>query len=56
LGGDGSKASPGKAAVTKAGALAEARSWLRDHRDENGRQRFLHPYYWSGFVLIGDGR
>jgi CHAT domain-containing protein len=56
LGGDGSKASPGKGAVTKAGALAEARRWLRDHRDENGRQRFLHPYYWSGFVLIGDGR
>jgi len=35
-------------------ALREAKAWLRSYTDEHGRRPFGHPYYWSGFVLIGD--
>jgi CHAT domain-containing protein len=39
----------------KAGALSAAKRWLRDLEDPIGSRRFAHPYFWSGFVLIGDG-
>jgi len=40
--------------MTKADALREAKSWLRDYTDEYGEHPYEHPYYWSAFVLIGD--
>ncbi|MFC1573283.1 CHAT domain-containing protein, partial [Candidatus Eisenbacteria bacterium] len=39
--------------LPKAEALQEAKLWLREYQDEEGRRRFAHPYYWSAFVLIG---
>ncbi len=41
--------------MSKAEALREAKHWLRDYRDEDGNQPYRHPYYWSAFILIGDG-
>jgi CHAT domain-containing protein len=38
--------------MTKAAALAEAKQWLRNYRDKNGKRPFAHPVYWAGFVLI----
>jgi CHAT domain-containing protein/tetratricopeptide (TPR) repeat protein len=46
----------GRPALSKAQALQEAKRWLRDRRDTGGQRRFEHPYYWAGFVLMGDGR
>lgn len=40
--------------MTKAEALREAKSWLRTVKDDAGRRRFEHPYFWSAFVLVGD--
>ena len=40
--------------MTKAAALSEAKQWLRNYTDENGKKPFAHPIYWSGFVLLGD--
>jgi CHAT domain-containing protein len=40
--------------MSKAAALAEAKRWLRQYTDENGRRPFAHPVYWSGFILMGD--
>jgi len=40
---------------TKAEALREAKGWLRDYRDERGEQPYRHPYFWSAFIIIGDG-
>jgi CHAT domain-containing protein/tetratricopeptide (TPR) repeat protein len=40
--------------MTKAAALREAKRWLRGYTDEDGRQPYGHPYYWSAFILIGD--
>lgn len=34
-------------------ALAEAKRFLRDLPDEDGKRPFEHPAYWSGFVLMG---
>jgi CHAT domain-containing protein len=42
--------------MPKAEALREAKHWLRTYTDEDGRQPFRHPVYWSGFVLIGAPR
>jgi CHAT domain-containing protein len=39
--------------VTTAGALAAAQTAMA--RGEAGENR-RHPFYWAGFVLIGDGR
>ena len=41
--------------MSKAEALREAKFWLRDYVDDAGRTPYEHPYYWSAFVLIGDG-
>ncbi len=38
----------------KARALQEAKDWLRAYSTEAGERPFLHPAYWSGFVLIGN--
>jgi CHAT domain-containing protein len=40
--------------MTKAAALREAKRWLRGYTDEEGRQPYGHPYYWSAFILIGE--
>ena len=41
---------PGQRSVTNAGALQQAAlSVMR-------RPEYRHPFYWAGFVLIGDGR
>jgi CHAT domain-containing protein len=42
------------APISKVVALQEAKRWLRTYTDEQGRQPFAHPIYWSGFVLIGE--
>ena len=41
------------AAMSKAEALREAKRWLREYRTEDGGQPYEHPYFWSGFILIG---
>jgi CHAT domain-containing protein/tetratricopeptide (TPR) repeat protein len=41
--------------MSKAKALQEAKRWLRSHADPNGNRPFGDPYYWAGFVLIGEG-
>lgn len=40
--------------MTKSAALSEARRWLRNFTDDNGKKPFAHPVYWSGFILIGN--
>lgn len=40
--------------MPKAAALQEAKRWLRGYTDEQGREPFGHPYYWSAFILIGE--
>jgi CHAT domain-containing protein len=40
--------------MCKAGALREARCWLREYRDAAGRQPFANPVYWAVFTLVGD--
>jgi CHAT domain-containing protein len=42
--------------VSYSEALADAKRWVRNYRDEKGRHPFAHPIYWSGFVLIGDAK
>jgi CHAT domain-containing protein len=42
------------APLSKVEALQEAKRWLREWRDEAGRQLYAHPYYWAGFILIGE--
>jgi len=41
--------------MSKAGALQEAKAWLRDYTDEAGVKPYEHPHYWAAFVLIGRG-
>ncbi len=41
--------------MTKAEALQEAKYWLRDYTDDSGEHPYEHPYFWSAFMLIGDG-
>ena len=40
--------------MTKAAALREAKRWLRGYTDDQGREPYGHPYYWSAFILIGE--
>lgn len=40
---------------TPARALAEAKRDLRDLKDRDGNHPYEAPYYWAGFVLVGDG-
>ena len=42
--------------MPKAEALREAKRWLREYRAEGGERLYEHPYFWSGFILIGDAR
>jgi CHAT domain-containing protein/tetratricopeptide (TPR) repeat protein len=41
-------------AMTEVEALQEAKRWLREWKDERGKCPYQHPYYWAGFVLIGE--
>jgi CHAT domain-containing protein len=43
-----------KAGMSKAAALREAKIWLRNYSDSTGTRLYVHPYYWAGFVLLGD--
>ncbi len=45
---------PKRAVMTKAEALAEAKRWLREWRDADGARPFAHPFFWAGFILIGE--
>jgi CHAT domain-containing protein/Flp pilus assembly protein TadD len=42
------------APLPKVDALQEAKRWLREWKDERGGRPYQHPYYWAGFVLIGE--
>jgi CHAT domain-containing protein len=42
------------APLPKVEALQEAKHWLREWEDAGGERPYQHPYYWSGFVLIGE--
>jgi CHAT domain-containing protein/tetratricopeptide (TPR) repeat protein len=50
--GDGPRRRPARA---KAEALRVAKRWLREY-EIDGRRPYEHPYFWSGFVLIGNPR
>lgn len=39
--------------LPKPEALREAKHWLRTYTDAEGNRPFVHPVYWSAFVLIG---
>jgi CHAT domain-containing protein len=39
--------------MSKAEALQEAKKWLREYADDYGERPYEHPYFWSGFVLMG---
>ena len=39
--------------MPKALALGEAKKWVREYTDDNGKKIFEHPIYWAGFVLLG---
>jgi len=42
--------------ITKAEALRQAQlSLITDSNPENNDPRLKHPYYWSPFILIGNG-
>ncbi|MBN2071737.1 MAG: CHAT domain-containing protein [Candidatus Krumholzibacteriota bacterium] len=41
--------------MPKAEALTEAKNWLMNLEDEDGSRPYEHPFYWSAFILIGDG-
>ena len=41
--------------VVEARALTEAKRWLRTYTDPaEWEPPYAHPYYWAGFILIGD--
>ena len=41
--------------MRKAVALSEAKRWLRNYTDQaEWEPPYAHPYYWAGFILIGD--
>ena len=44
----------GDRSMTKREALQEAKKWLREYGDENGKHPYAHPFYWASFVLVGD--
>jgi CHAT domain-containing protein len=44
-----------RAGMGKAEALRQAQLDVRNYRDANGEQIYASPFYWSGFVLTGDG-
>jgi CHAT domain-containing protein len=46
--------SSGDSRPSKAEALQEAKAWLRKYETPDGRHPYSHPYYWAGFILLGD--
>lgn len=42
--------------LSRAAALRDAKQWLRSYRGEQGDHPYEHPYYWAGFILVGDPR
>ncbi|MDJ0520637.1 MAG: tetratricopeptide repeat protein [Planctomycetota bacterium] len=36
-----------------AAALRRAQAYVRDFKDESGKQKWKHPYYWAAWVLWG---
>lgn len=42
--------------MTKAEALNKAQRAMLGDAGAGGKRQFAHPYYWSGFVLIGNWR
>jgi CHAT domain-containing protein/tetratricopeptide (TPR) repeat protein len=45
---------PAGVAVSKSEALREAKRWLKSRRDRTGRQPYAHPFFWAGFVIMGN--
>ena len=39
--------------VNDAAALKKAQEYVRDHKDEDGKRHWKHPYYWAAWVLWG---
>jgi len=44
---------PQREGMSKAAALREAQTWMRNYVNGDGERPFAHPVYWSGFVLSG---
>jgi CHAT domain-containing protein/tetratricopeptide (TPR) repeat protein len=42
------------APMSKVEALREAKRWVREWQDGNGNRPYAHPFFWAGFILIGD--
>ncbi|MDJ0523705.1 MAG: CHAT domain-containing protein [Planctomycetota bacterium] len=42
-----------KKGLGAAAALKKAQEYVRDFKDENGKQPWKHPYYWAAWVLWG---
>lgn len=45
-----------RAPTTQAGGLAKAMALQRASREVLADARYRHPFYWAGFVVIGDAR
>ncbi|MHA1778493.1 MAG: tetratricopeptide repeat protein, partial [Candidatus Heimdallarchaeaceae archaeon] len=44
-----------KKGYSKSYAIREAKLWLKDYTAKNGEKPYEHPFYWAGFILMGDG-
>lgn len=42
--------------LSKVESLHEDKERLRSWRDSSGRTPYAAPYYWAGFILMGDPR
>jgi len=40
--------------MSKVEALQEAKHYIRTYNDAWGKRPYEHPYFWAGFVLIGE--
>jgi CHAT domain-containing protein len=40
--------------LARAEALREAKIWLQSYRDASGNRLYENPFFWAGFILIGE--
>lgn len=45
-----------RASTTRAGGFAKAEALQRASREVLADARYRHPFYWAGFVVVGDAR